>query len=119
MASERKSAKKRDPNQITAVAKPDEDHSVTLARTVLRPSVQAAVTPKEYDKPYGDLDIAGLIESLTEQIRASNDGDPKRAEAAGKTRASRNAYKGVQRKLCRTVSRVLRAQLQALDAPES
>ena len=48
MASKRKSTKKRDPNQITAAGKPDEDQAVAIARTVLRPTVQAAVTLKEY-----------------------------------------------------------------------
>lgn len=81
MATKRKRAKKRDPNQITAAGKPDEDQSVAIARTVLRPTVQAAVTIKEYGKSYGDLDLGGLIDSLTEQTRASSDGDLKRAEA--------------------------------------
>ncbi|MGB5830963.1 MAG: hypothetical protein WBG92_03110 [Thiohalocapsa sp.] len=43
--------------------------------------MQAAVTIKEYDKSFGDLDLAGLVDSLTEQTRASSDGDLKRAEA--------------------------------------
>ncbi len=81
MASKRKSTKKRDPNQITATGKPDEDQSVAIARTVLRPTLQAAVTLKEYGKSWGDLDLSALIDSLTEQIRASSDGDLKRAEA--------------------------------------
>lgn len=81
MATKRKSTKKRDPNQITAAGKPDEDQAVAIARTVLRPTVQAAVTLKEYGKSYGDLDLGGLIDSLTEQTRASSDGDLKRAEA--------------------------------------
>ena len=81
MATKRKPAKKRDPNQITAAGKADEDQAVAIARTVLRPTVQAAVTLKEYSKSYGDLDLGGLIDSLIEQTRASSDGDLKRAEA--------------------------------------
>ena len=81
MATKRKRAKKRDPNQITANGKPDEDQAVAIARTVLRPTVQAAVTLKEYGKSYGDLDLGGLIDSLSELTRASSDGDLKRAEA--------------------------------------
>lgn len=81
MATKRKTTKKRDPNQITAAGKPDEDQAVAIARTVLRPTVQAAVTLKEYGKSYGDLDLGGLIDTLTEQTRASSDGDLKRAEA--------------------------------------
>ena len=81
MASKRKPAKKRDPNQITATGKSDEDRAVAIARNVLRPTVQAAVTLKEYGKYYGDLDLGGLIDSLSELTRASNNGDLKRAEA--------------------------------------
>lgn len=87
MATKRKSTKKRDPNQITAAGKPDEDQAVAIARTVLRPTVQAAVTLKEYGKSYGDLDLGGLIDSLAEQTRASSDGDLKRAEAMLTTQA--------------------------------
>ena len=81
MATKRKPAKKRDPNQITANGKPDEDQAVAIARTVLRPTVQAAVTLKEYGTSFGDLDLSGLIASLTEQTQLSNDGDLGRAEA--------------------------------------
>ena len=87
MVTKRKSTKKRDPNQITAAGKPDEDQAVAIARTVLRPTVQAAVTLKEYGKSYGDLDLGGLIDSLAEQTRASSDGDLKRAEAMLTTQA--------------------------------
>jgi hypothetical protein len=48
MASKRKPEKKNDPNQITALVRPDEDEGLFLARTALRPTVQAAVTLKEY-----------------------------------------------------------------------
>jgi hypothetical protein len=79
--NKRKPAKKRNPNQITANGKRDEDQAVAIARTVLRPTVQAAVTLKEYGKSYGDLDLGGLIDSLSELTRATSDGDLKRAEA--------------------------------------
>lgn len=81
MVSKSKSSKKRDPNQVTAAGKPDADHAVAIARAVLRPTVQAALTLKQYDKFYGDLDLGGLIDSLTEQTRASTGGDLERAEA--------------------------------------
>lgn len=81
MATKPKSVKKRHQNPIIAPMKPDEDRTVAIARTVLRPAVQAAVTLKEYGKSYGDLDLAVLIDSLTEQTRGSSDGDLKRAEA--------------------------------------
>ncbi len=71
MASKRKPKKKNDPNQITALVRPDDDEALFLARTALRPTVQAAVTLKEYDKSYGDPDLNGLIAVLTEQTKAS------------------------------------------------
>jgi hypothetical protein len=42
-----------------------EDRAVVIARTVLRPTVPAAVTLKEYGQFYGDLDLSELIDSLT------------------------------------------------------
>ena len=48
MAGKPKPAKKRDPNRIMAAGPPNEDKAVFLARTVLRPTVQAAVTLKEF-----------------------------------------------------------------------
>jgi hypothetical protein len=81
MASRSKSSKKRDPDQITATARPNEDEAVGVARTVLQPTVQAAVTLKEFSKPFGELDLDGLIESLREQTQAVNAGDLSRTEA--------------------------------------
>ena len=87
MTSKRKPKKKSDPNQITVFSNSDEDEGLFLARNALRPTVQAAVTLKEYDKSYGDLDLNGLITVLTEQTKASNDGDLGRAEAMLTTQA--------------------------------
>ncbi len=81
MAGKRKPAKKRDPKQITVAGSPNEDKAVTLARTVLRPTVQAAVTLKEYGKSYGDLELLGLVDALTVQTKAVTDGDLGRGEA--------------------------------------
>jgi hypothetical protein len=58
-----------------------------MARTVLRPTVQAAVTLQTYDKSYGDLSLAGLINALVEQTNASIDGDMRRSEAMLTTQA--------------------------------
>lgn len=81
MGTKRKPSKSSHPNRIEAVGRPEEDRTVTIARTMLRPTVQAAVTLKEYNKSCGDLDLSGLIDSLAEQTRASSDGDLRRAEA--------------------------------------
>jgi len=87
MSSKRKPAKKPKPGQIPAAGKPDEDEGVVIARTVLRPTVQAAVTLKEYGKSYGDLDLSGLIDALTVQTKAASDGDLRRGEAMLATQA--------------------------------
>lgn len=81
MSGKRNTSKKTKSRQIPAVGKPDEDEGVVIARTVLRPTVQAAVTLKEYGKAYGDLDLPGLIDALTTQTEAANDGDLGRGEA--------------------------------------
>jgi hypothetical protein len=81
MGGKQKAAKKHHPGAIIALSAPDEDEATVFGRTVLRPTVQAAVTLQEYDKSYGDLDLNGLIAALTEQTKASNDGDLGRAEA--------------------------------------
>ena len=81
MADKRKPAKKRDPNRIYVVSKPGEDEAAGFARTVLRPTLQAAVTLKEYGKAYGDLELAGLMEALSAQTKATTEGDLTRGEA--------------------------------------
>jgi len=47
MVSKRKPIKKRDPNQITIPGILEEDPSVTVARAVLQPELQAAGTLKQ------------------------------------------------------------------------
>ena len=81
MASKRKPAKKRDPNQINAVAKQDEDQADAIARTVLRPTVQAAATLQEFGKSFGDLDVTALMKSLNEQTEAARNNNLGRGEA--------------------------------------
>ena len=80
MTSKRKPSKKRDPNAIDSTGFSEEDAETQKARTVLRPTVQAASTIKEYGKTFGELDITSLIYSLGEQAKASSEGDMSRAE---------------------------------------
>jgi hypothetical protein len=87
MASKRKPAKKRNPDVVHGDFKPDEDKAVGIARTVLRPTVQAASTIKDYGNSWGDLDLNGLIDSLGEQTKACMEGDLRRAEAMLTTQA--------------------------------
>ena len=78
MDSKPKSIKKCDPNQIPA-SKAEEDQAI--ARAVLRPTVQAAFTLRECGRIYGRAELSGLVIALTEQIRASGDGNLERAGA--------------------------------------
>lgn len=87
MANRPKSKKRRPANRVDVTQKREEDEATGIARLVLRPTVQAALTLKEYGRSYGDLDLSGLIDTLTEQTRASSDGDLKRAEAMLTTQA--------------------------------
>lgn len=50
--------------KITAIGKPGEDEETILARTATHPVTQAAVTVSKYNRAFGELDIAGLIEAL-------------------------------------------------------
>jgi hypothetical protein len=81
MAKKRKSNKKLDPNVIPIPARSGEDKGVVIARSMLRPTVQAAVTLREYGKAWEGLELSGLIDSLKEQTDAVTGGDLKRGEA--------------------------------------
>lgn len=71
----------KNPNELTVPGKPGEDERISVARNALRPTVQAAVTVREYGKVFGELDLAGLVDSLMEQVRESQNGSTGRAEA--------------------------------------
>ena len=87
MATKRNAAKKRNSNDLTVNSNGDEDDAVAKARTVLRPSVQAAVTVKALTQQFGEQDLRGLMEALSEQTNAANEGDLGRAEATLATQA--------------------------------
>ncbi|MFK7945568.1 MAG: hypothetical protein AB8B85_22030 [Paracoccaceae bacterium] len=87
MSRKPKPAKERDPNALTAVRKPEEHEGDALARTVLRPTVQAAVTLQAYGNLYGELDLEGLINALGEQNKAIADNNLNRGEAMLATQA--------------------------------
>ena len=80
MDCKRKSIKKGGASQITA-GKTDEDQAVAIAHTVLRPSVQAGFTLRECGRLYGNVELSGLVDALTEQTRASSEGNLKQAKA--------------------------------------
>jgi len=69
---------KRDPN--TLVAKPNKERAAVLAQVAVQPSIKGAVTIKEYVKEDGDLDLMRLVDELSDQEKAVNDGNLKHAE---------------------------------------
>jgi hypothetical protein len=87
MTSKRKSKEKSNEDQLIVYARPDDEPGQATARSVLLPTVQAAMTLKEYDKKFGDLKLQGLIDALQEQTKNSKDGDLSRAEAMLTTQA--------------------------------
>ena len=70
-----------DPNAVEAQMRTGEEESVAKARTVIRPTVQAASSLREYNKIFGELTLPGLITALSAETAAANDGDLGRGEA--------------------------------------
>ena len=81
MASKRKSTKKRDSNTISVGVTPDEEKATTMARILLRPTVNAAFIIKSYGDYWRNLDIKDLVDSLSEQAETVSDGNFERGEA--------------------------------------
>lgn len=80
MASKRNTSKQRNPNDVHVIRRPGEDDAVTVARTVLQPTVQAAATIKQYGQCRSELDLTALSGCLMEQSRAINRKDFDAAE---------------------------------------
>lgn len=87
MASKSKTTKVSNPKELRVSSNTEEEQAISLARTALCPTVQAAVVIADYDKAYGNLDLMALIDVLGEQTSATNKGDLKRAEAMLTTQA--------------------------------
>ena len=60
---------------------PDKAQAEALAKTMLRPSVNAALVIMEYTKPHGEQDISAMIDRLDDGVKDVWAGDRKRAEA--------------------------------------
>ena len=83
MATKKKTTKRKqkDRNAIVADARPDDERGDAIARTTMRPTVQAALTLKDFGTKFGELDLTALVNALSEQTLAANNGDLGRAEA--------------------------------------
>lgn len=60
---------------------PDEAQGTAMGRFATRPDVQSSLTIQAYGKKIGDLELQGLAEALTDEVKKVNDGDLQKAEA--------------------------------------
>ena len=66
---------------------PEERQEQAVARMALTPSLQSALTLKDYTKTFGELDLMSLIGELRSQIDQAVEGNLERAEAMLATQA--------------------------------
>jgi len=77
----------KDPSAITVEQTKDETEERAIARVALSPSLQSALTLKEYSKSFDNLDLMSFVEELRHQVDETLDGDLGRAEAMLTTQA--------------------------------
>jgi len=80
MTQNRARAKGSTSNTITIEAGPGEDPKHLRARSVLRPSVRAAVTAASFSPLFGELNLNALIAELATQAKSASDGNLQQAE---------------------------------------
>ena len=68
-------------NTLEIESTPGADQAALLVRNVLRPSVRAAVTTRDFSKMFGELDINTLVNELAAQAKSVNNGELQRPEA--------------------------------------
>ena len=76
-----------DPSGITLKLQKDESEAQALARVALSPTLQSALTLREYSKSFENLALMNLIEELRHQVDETIDGNLERAEAMLTTQA--------------------------------
>jgi hypothetical protein len=79
---------KRDVGPLTVIVADGADVNTAIARTKLRPSVNAALTLKQAHRELGDTDVQALVDELTVQARTVIDGDLGRLEGMLATQAT-------------------------------
>ena len=79
--------KAKDPSAITVLQNKDESEERAVARTAISPALQSALTLRDYNKTFGELDVMSLVADLNDQIGRTIDGDMQRAEAMLTTQA--------------------------------
>jgi hypothetical protein len=69
------------PALLQVPQRPSETASDALSRTILQPTVQAALTTLEYNWNFGALSMDTLVHDLAQQCQQANEGDLSRAES--------------------------------------
>lgn len=83
-----KAAAKAGGNTLHLYAKKGEKPKATMARGLLEPGTQAALTAYALLTPsYADLELSPLVDELADQVKATNSGDMARMEAMLTTQA--------------------------------
>lgn len=72
---------KKDSSAITVQQNKDESEARAIARTAICPSLQSALTIRDYGKSIGELELMSLVDELRLQIGQAIDGNLERAEA--------------------------------------
>jgi len=73
--------KAKDPSAITVQQNKDESEARAIARTAICPSLQSALTIRDYGKSIGELELMSLVDELRLQIGQAVGGNLERAEA--------------------------------------
>src|SRR5690606_17943985 len=75
-----RAARKPNSNTVKVDQADGDTREKAIASSVLRPSVNAAVTIQQLSTQFGDIDLHALIDALSDHAKVANDGDLKRAE---------------------------------------
>ena len=78
---------KKDPSAVVVEQTAQQSQEQAVAKMALTPSLQSALTLKDYTKSFGELDLMSLVGELRSQIEQTVDGNLDRAEAMLTTQA--------------------------------
>jgi len=114
MAKKKTKTKKRNPNSLALFPK-DADIDEFGAKLAIDPSVQSAITVKEFgrDEGFRNTDLTYLAETLSEQIKATNNNDL--ANLEGMLTGQAYALNAIFNKLTQLVSRNLSEHLKGAE----
>lgn len=80
MGSSEKKPGKQEPMPLRVEMEADESEAKAHARTILRPSVQSALTVRDFSGDLKSLDINAVVEEISGHVHAAKNGDLSRQE---------------------------------------